>query len=207
MTFNAFQLDRCQENWAVYCKYRNRARTVIRRAKKKYFAAMFGRLDTSGVWKLLRNADYVNQNHSVFDINVDDINCSFINSDHRPAGQVEFMQDVDSNTLFSFRCVEEAEVFEALHKIHSKSVGVDMIPIRFIKLIYPYVMDIFLHFVNYILVSSTFPLAWKKARVVPIPKSNNVSCPDDLRPIFILPPVSKIVEIIMKNQIVFESNI
>lgn len=50
-----------------------------------------------------------------------------------------------------------------------------------------------LDFINFIIMTSTFPNSWKTARVVPIPKNKNISGPDNFRPISILPVLSKIM--------------
>lgn len=46
-----------------------------------------------------------------------------------------------------------------------------------------------------------FSSVWKIARVVPIPKTKNIHVLDDLRPMSILPALSKAVEHILKSQI------
>ena len=50
------------------------------------------------------------------------------------------------------------------------------------------------HLFNLSLSSGCFPDAWKMARVVPIPKSTDMSVPSNYRPISILPIISKVLE-------------
>lgn len=201
LAFSAFQHNRCQENWSTYRRYRNRARTVMRRAKRKFFSKLLGNANSAGIWKILKNYGCVESDNTAIDINVNDINNFFALNNSVQDNEVDFSQFTDTDSSFSFRCVSEIEVHEVLSKIKCKSVGVDEIPIYFIKLVFPYISDFVLHLVNYILTSSSFPQDWKTARVVPIPKSKNVQGPEDLRPISILPAISKIVEVILKNQI------
>jgi len=94
------------------------------------------------------------------------------------------------------------ELYVALMDVKSNAVGPDMIPIKFIKLIFAYICDALLFVVNSILTSSSFPSDWKIARVVPIKKRGSSSDFNNLRPISVLPALSKIVENIMKEQII-----
>lgn len=106
-----------------------------------------------------------------------------------------------SDNTLSFRCVREDEVLKALDFVKSSSVAVDDIPIKFIKIIYPFVSDLILHIFNNIIMRSEFPICWKTARVVPIPKKGIVKDLEDLRPISILPALSKVIEHLLKEQI------
>lgn len=57
-----------------------------------------------------------------------------------------------------------------------------------------------LHLINNILTCSKYPLNWKHARVVPIPKNGKLDY-ENIRPISILPAMSKVIENLMKSQI------
>lgn len=103
-------------------------------------------------------------------------------------------------TLSLFAVYTELELVEALNKVRSKSIGIDGISIQFIKLVFPVISRYLLHLINFIITTSVFPMAWKVARVVPIPKSRVVHGLDDLRPISILPALSKVVEHLLKEQ-------
>lgn len=127
------------------------------------------------------------------------MNDFFINNGDLDGNIIDFgSYDVNS---FSFSCINESELFDALCRIKSKAIGIDCIPVRFIKAVYPFISHILIHLVNTIITTSTFPSVWKIARVVPIPKTKNVHVLDDLRPISILPALSKAVEHILKSQI------
>ena len=57
--------------------------------------------------------------------------------------------------------------------------------------------------INAFISKSTFPKAWKVARVTPIPKnSNNPISASDLRPISILPVLSKVYEKLIQHQVI-----
>ncbi|XP_065359864.1 uncharacterized protein LOC135953785 [Calliphora vicina] len=208
LAYSAFLSDKSTFNWNVYCRYRNRAKNVIRREKRRFYTSLFSGLDGPGLWRVLKGSGVMGSNERVCDLNVDDINNYFVNVIPSSNNDINFdfgsFENVDGS--FSFRCVSEYEFYEAVCRVKSRSVGVDLIPIRFFKTIYPYISRIITHHVNTILTTSVFPSAWKTARVVPIPKSGNGRGFEDLRPISILPSLSKAVEHIMKDQILSFTN-
>lgn len=201
LAFSAFLADRSSLNWRAYCKLRNKAKSTIRKKKREHFFKFFRGLDTGRWWKVIRDSGCIGNDTAFFDEDVDKINEFFVSTGDPYQDDVNFSYFNDSENSFSFRCINEMELFEALNKVKSKSVGIDGIPVNFFKLIFPHISAVVLHFVNSILTISIFPMSWKTARVVPIPKARVVNGPDDLRPISILPALSKVVEHILKAQI------
>lgn len=202
LAFSAFQSNRSWQNWRAYCKLRNRAKNVIRREKRRHFSRVFWGLDSAGMWKILKESGCVGRDDVTWDGDLEVLNQFFVgNNGADDLDAIDFSDFDESNDSFSFRCVSEMEIFEALSKVKSKSIGVDGISIKFVNLIFPYISSFVLNLVNAILTTSVFPNAWKIARVVPIPKSGLVHEPCDLRPISILPVMSKVVEHIIKNQV------
>jgi hypothetical protein len=108
---------------------------------------------------------------------------------------------------FSFRNVMPMEVLEACNNIKSNAIGTDFISIKFIKMILPVILPFLTYLLNCCLTKSVFPDKWKYARVVPIPKVTNPKKVEEFRPISILPALSKILEILMKNQMLEYLNV
>ena len=106
-----------------------------------------------------------------------------------------------SHYLFNFEPVCEYDVLRCVNKIQSNAVGIDEIPIRFIKIILPYILPYLTHLINEILTTSIFPQMWKIGIVVPIPKKNNPTEKEDYRPITILPCLAKVAEMLIAEQI------
>ena len=100
-----------------------------------------------------------------------------------------------------FANVSNFEIWYAVREITSESIGSDDIPIRFIKMLMPIILNYVTHIVNTCITRSTFPEIWKLAFVVPINKIKNPNQLTDFRPISILPCLSKILEKILKEQI------
>ncbi|XP_065356239.1 uncharacterized protein LOC135950637 [Calliphora vicina] len=183
LAYRYFRLYRSEENWRMYCRYRNKAKSIVRRTKRKHFSKLFSGLDTAGLWKVLRGAGCVGSDSVDFCGDADVLNDFFVSvSGSSNIDGVIFDNYSDCQNSFSFRCITELEVGEALEK-------------------YPLVSNLILDLFNHILMTSTFPQLWKTARVVPISKAKAVHSPDDLRPISILPVLSKVFEHVMKEQI------
>jgi hypothetical protein len=90
---------------------------------------------------------------------------------------------------------------DALESISSDACEFDGVSLKFLKLIVEYVIDPLTHLVNYSLSTSCFSKHWKKSELTPIPKNSRARELDDLRPISILPCISKVVERVVHNQL------
>ena len=62
------------------------------------------------------------------------------------------------------------------------------------------------HIINSFISSSSFPAAWKIARISPIPKTDLPTEPDHYRPISILPALSRVFERLMLQQMLHYLN-
>ncbi|XP_073821517.1 uncharacterized protein [Musca autumnalis] len=189
-------------NRRIYCMYRNRCKAVMRNERRKFYETMFGRMNDSQLWKSLKSFGCLDDGDEVpfIDVNaVNDYFCGVSNSSLMVNRRVDETNVEDS---FRFYCVYIEDVVSALRKVKSGAVGVDGLPIKFFRCVFPYICGHFLHFINTIFMTSTFPQAWKVARVVPVPKKGGSYNHTNLRPISILPSMSKIVEHIVKNAIV-----
>lgn len=101
--------------------------------------------------------------------NPEDFNSFFASTQlNTPLRDVDYSASWESG--FSFRNVAEDELWKAIFSIKSNAVGLDDIPLKFIKLILPAVSVYILHIINTIFTTSIFPSAWKLAKVRPIPK-------------------------------------
>ena len=58
------------------------------------------------------------------------------------------------------------------------------------------------HIVNTFIEISSFPEVWKIARITPIPKNESITTESDMRPISILPVLSKVFERLVHQQVV-----
>lgn len=102
---------------------------------------------------------------------------------------------------FNFNMTDENEVANVLQKIKSKAVGQDEIGIDMLILCCPHILPVITHLINVCIENSTFPKAWKTSYIIPLPKNNHPSSFTDLRPVSILPTLSKVIEKICEKQI------
>ena len=85
--------------------------------------------------------------------------------------------------------------------LKSHAVGDDNIQLKFLKIIFPYILSPLTHIINHCFTTSCFPRQWKTGLVIPIPKKPSAVQKNDFRPITILPCLSKIIEKIIEQQI------
>lgn len=105
------------------------------------------------------------------------------------------------NHGFKFKSVSEVVVWKVISKIKSKAKGHDGMNVDLIALCCPHILPFLVHVINFCISNSVFPECWKKALIVPLPKVNDPHELKDLRPISILPCLSKILEKIINEQL------
>ena len=108
--------------------------------------------------------------------------------------------------IFNFQMVTDIEVNEILRNIKSTATGLDGLSINLLILACPHIIPYVTHIVNCYIEQKVFPDCWKFSAVVPIPKVSNPSEYNDLRPISILPTLSKVLERIMESQLRIHTN-
>ena len=98
-----------------------------------------------------------------------------------PDEVTSFLPDYNNNANcsfgknFHFGYALPEEISAAVHSIKSNSKGVDMMPIRFVKLCLPVIVPVLESIFNFSLQNSCFPDIWKLANVTPLAKVKNPS--------------------------------
>ena len=109
----------------------------------------------------------------------------------------------DKHNSFELRQVSTSEIMNIIKTLRSdSSTGSDCIPINYIKLVGEHIAIPIANLINKCIRDSYFPKAWKIARVSPNPKVNSPTVNDQLRPISILPALSKVFEKVIALQMV-----
>ncbi|XP_075163063.1 uncharacterized protein LOC142235689 [Haematobia irritans] len=201
LSFKAFVENRSSETWRTYCRYRNRVKSILRKHKKRYWTERFSSRDKRYIWDAInkRLCGRARQATEQFDSN--SLNQYFVSQQTMILDRVPHFESFP-DTGFSFRCVDAIELRNAFCFIKSNSYGADRLPLKFLRIIYPFIEPFLLTIVNTILTTSVYPQKWKCSRVVPIGKKRVVNSVEDFRPISIQCTLSKVVEIILKGQIV-----
>lgn len=102
---------------------------------------------------------------------------------------------------FALSTVDEVTILKIITNITSNAQGVDGITRDMILLTLPRTLGVITAIVNRSIQSETFPKIWKEALVKPIPKTSHPNDLNDLRPISILPFMSKIIEKVVCQQL------
>lgn len=206
-----YKKSKLPAHWDYYKQLRNETNSAIAREKKAYLEYTIRSKNNKTLWRELKLLNvYKGKSINQIPVTIGDantINTHFINSsksDFTVSDEtVEFYdQHIRNNTnIFTFKMVTEQQINQVLRSIRSVAVGVDGIGLGLLLYLCPNILPLLTHIVNYCFENDVYPSLWKFAKIIPLPKTNNVSDITDLRPISILPTMSKIIEIIMNQQI------
>lgn len=178
---------------------------TIKYAKSDYYAMRFGSaLSSSKTWKTIREIGVgKNVKNTNCSINANELNHLFANI---PSLTTDSSVSYDylsyNNNIFTeqnrfeFACVTQRDVYNCCNLIKSNAVGHDNIHPKFLRIILPLILPHITHLINTIITTSSFPVKWKLAKIIPIPKSNT-----EYRPIAILSFLSKVLEKILYQQL------
>jgi len=198
-----------QVSFETYRVLRNRCTQAVRKAKLKFAYDIINRENQNQMWHKLKVLGIRGKKHSVDDtvmhIAPDSLNERFCDT-YPPITQSNWLPNKklmcpQNHTSFSMICVSPQTVEKAINRIKSKATGADEISLELIKKILPFVLVPITNLFNLSITTSTFPTLWKIARVLPLPKTKVITSADDLRPISILPSLSKALENVVSDQI------
>ncbi|XP_025830422.1 uncharacterized protein LOC112904505 [Agrilus planipennis] len=102
---------------------------------------------------------------------------------------------------FEFRPISELDLFNAVRSVKLTSAADDDISGKMFLFCLPFCFVQLTHIINQSLTTAIFPSAWKKGLTVPLPKVSSPTSLSELRPITLLPFVSKIIEKLVQLQV------
>ena len=104
---------------------------------------------------------------------------------------------------FRLSTVHPDEVLKIITNLNNSSAfGMDQIDTSVIKLIKNEILPAVTHIINLSITTRKFPLAWKKSKIVPLHKKDDVLDPKNYRPVAIVPILSKVLERVVFNQMI-----
>ena len=208
---------------AAYTRYRNILTSVIKNAKKMYYANLISLNSNDGgkIWNILNNvigrkkSDEFNSTFVCNDVVINDnyAVCNGFNeyfasvaqnlSDNLPLSHVNPLKGLDFNSeSFVIFPTDSDEVLSSINDLKgSKSPGFDGISSNVLKRIGDVVASPISHIINLSFLNGVFPSELKIAKVIPIFKSGDKQQFSNYRPVSLLPSVSKIFERLMYNRI------
>nr|CAH7732385.1 unnamed protein product [Callosobruchus chinensis] len=127
----------------------------------------------------------------------------FQNSDASCFEKTEFYSNsrLNKNINFQLKLIDMATLLKIIRGIKSNACGSDGITIEMVRLCLPAIAPYVLHLINSCLEIGYFPQLWKEALILPLPKIPAPRTPSDLRPISILPVLSKVLERAISSQL------
>lgn len=207
--FNKYKKTRLLADFNFYKDLRNYITGAIRREKRAYLDFTLDKRNSKDTWKTLRSMDIVkNKNlgkeipNSLSDVNV--INSYFINSTNIDEENVlddKYNYQPNIEPLFTFTTTDSVNIQKFLYRIKTNSTGLDGISIKMLIIVSSYLIDHITYLINTAISTSIFPSAWKYSLILPLAKIPNPTEISHLRPISILPAMSKLLEMTMHQQI------
>lgn len=196
-------------DWVEYKHLRNYTLAAIRREKKAYINDLFRDGGDKKGWQGLRSLGINVKNKITLPENLanpEQINTffsSFLTENNNSCIDMITYYNGNkhpSNKTFTFKLVTPEDIENNINSIKSNAYGSDSISLNMIKYCLPSITPYLTHIINFCLEEGCFPNVWKQAIIQPIPKINNPATLSDLRPISVLPTLSKILEKIMYKQ-------
>ena len=191
--------------WDYFRSVRNKLKAAIRTARKTFIEKALYSNKSSEVWKVIHRILKPSPKPLCF--NPDELNGHFTSTAQRTlninaTSYVELtelienlLDDLDDHTRFHISPVTIEEVFKAIKTLRSDcSTEADQIPPTFIKLVADHLAGPLTRIINGCITEAYFPKLWKIARVSLISKVDNPTTNNELRPISILPVLSKVCE-------------
>lgn len=199
-----------------YKDFKNLVNTTLNLEKVAYFRQHINRhvKDPTTLWRNIKlhilppklETDLPSHLCSAEDINTYFLDLPESNNDSSLL--TYFMVNRASNFTFTLKTVDSSLIMRIVNNLKSNALGVDGISLDMLLLTLPTTLDTLNSIVNTSIESSTFPDIWKTAIVRPLPKNTNPLTFKDLRPISILPCMSKVLERVVCQQLTeyLESN-
>lgn len=205
-----FKKSNLPAHWDYYKSLRNLTTDAIRREKRAYFEYTIKKCNQNkkDMWKVLKTANVIHKHTTKVPDHLSDtdsINNFFLNSIPLSPLDLDLYNEYIASPLntndFNFEPTTDFAVFNIIRSIKSNSAGVDGLTIKFIELCCPHILPYIVYVINSCLAAGIFPNCWKRSLVIPLPKRATVAQLSDLRPISILPIVSKIAEKVIELQL------
>lgn len=204
-----FKKTKQPDHWEAYKTMRNYVVNAIRQEKQAYLNNICRTGDSKQIWNTLDRLN-IHSKANKLDLpqnlsDVEQINNFFTSGmNFNLPISVETINKYNTSRLgdnfFTFREITENDIFIALKSLKTNCSGHEGLTRQMINICCPFIVPYLCHIFNSCLASGYFPKSWKKAIVLPLPKVNQPESFSDLRPISLLPVLSKLFEKILHRQ-------
>lgn len=208
---DTYRTSKIESHKTYYKELKHMVNVSIFSEKRAYFDMYINKYakDSKTLWRNLKNTVLPNfKNNSNLPDHLcdpDRINDHFLNIPGTISTNISdltyFEFNRHNNNNFYLKPIDENLILKYLKSIKSKAQGIDGINNDLVMLTLPNTLKCITSIVNKSILSSTFPSLWKIALVKPLPKISDPSDMKDLRPISILPFLSKVLEKAVYEQV------
>ena len=204
-----YKRTKSQSKWLYYKQLRNLTTSAIRCEKQAYIKyCNKNQKDGKSFWSNLKKLG-VNNKHSTElpeYISSPFSYCDFLSVQPQLVAESTINEyynlQLHTPNSFDFHTVTVEEIESVVSKLQSNALGIDGISSMMLKCSLSFIAPFITHIVNESILNSVVPDNWKISIIKPFAKNNKPLTFNDLRPISILPAISKILERICCTQIV-----
>ena len=216
--------SKTSDDYKHYKAYRNTLQRVIRFARKKFYTDRIQKFkgETKTLWSILNGLLKRKKSHELtremivngietdsaktianaFVKHYGEIGCKLAEKLNRPVDNPITQQNKKLQN-FSFHAITEAQVLRTVQDLKNKtSSGIDGISNKFLKKIIHSIVKPYTMLINRSIFLGTFPTIFKKAVITPLYKGKEKNLIQNYRSISLLPVMSKILEKVVKDQVV-----
>lgn len=196
---------------ACYSELKSLVNVSLYREKSAYFTHNINHQarDPKLLWKNLKNTLLPPKNDIELPLhlnNPDAICDHFLNvpgNDEVSLSELTYFEFSRHNSSsFTLKPTTQSNIARILNSVKSNAEGCDNININMVILTLPATLECITSIINRSIEIATFPEVWKLAKIRPLPKIPNAADIKDLRPISILPVLSKVMEKVVSSQLV-----
>ena len=203
-----FKRSRSDADWNTYKNLRNFTLTAIRREKKIYLDRIFLSGDKKRAWKSLYDLNVNNKNNIAIPDSLKDVERinNYFGSVFEEGNCSEYidyykLKTPITNNTFNFTLATTEEINNILRQLKSNAYGMDGISLTMLRYCSPLIDQYIAHIINCSIEANYFPTPWKFALITPLAKTKEPKEYSDLRPVSVLPVLSKILEKVLYRQI------
>ena len=209
--YNRYKLHGLDSHKAYYKELKSVVNSALYNEKRAFFTQNINnQKDAKALWKNIKRTVDVSSKHSDSELpphlhNANAINSHFLTvpgGDYASDSEIEYYRSNRFGDMeFSLQPVGQDIVLKYINSIKSTAVGDDRMSLDMIVLSLPGSLGAITSIINTSILTCTYPDSWKVALVTPLPKKTNATEYKDLRPISILPCLSKILEKVVRTQL------
>lgn len=214
-------LEPTDRNWRAYKNWRNVYQSAIRDKKRCYIERKLNKArgDSKETWKILKSllngkkaGEFQSVNINGIEVNdkqeiANRLNEFYVNSVvdiHRSIGTSNMNDEDDDQTtdalpIFELRNVNVGYLQQCLMEMNNKK-DVNLISPRILLDAWPIISEFVGEIVNHSL-DTSMPEGLKVSTVAPVPKISQPKNAEDYRPVNMLPTLEKLIETVVKNQL------